>query len=360
MITLYTGTPGSGKTLRAVSDLVALRKTEEGSRRPIFTNINGLDRKLACTPLDDPKKWHELPAGSLIVIDEAQTDFPSRGAASAVPPHVQPFATHRHRGLDVWVITQKPALIDHFLRSMVGRHLHVYRPFGLERVQILEWQECCDSPRVDAKPIPQPWSYPHEIFSLYRSAQIHTHKRRLPWRSIGIVAGCGLVAAVGVIFAFYRLSSFTGAHKPAPEVAQVQTPTTKNPSIYTAPASGAVWTAPDTGQPAAAPAQPVTTVPVLEYHGWTSFRGHVEFLLCLPAPAPAGGGVGESAPAPSGPGCQTEITWAQVMYHRAEGSSVVVMAGPHGPDLYKITDPSFQMDLVAHGSGSPVETTAMR
>lgn len=355
MITLYTGTPGSGKTLRAVTDLVALRKTEEGAKRPIFTNINGLDRRLACTPLDDPKRWHELPAGSLIVIDEAQTDFPSRGAASAVPPHVQPFATHRHRGFDIWVITQKPALIDHFLRSMVGRHLHVYRPFGLERVQILEWQECCDSPRVDAKPVPQPWSYPHEIFSLYRSAQIHTHKRRLPWRSIGIVAGCGLVAAAGIAFAFFRLASFTGAHKPAPEVATSQ----KTVSPYSAPASGAVWTAPDTGQPAAAPAQPVVSaVPVLEYHGWTAYRGRVEFLLCLPAPVAAGGGVGESAPAPSGPGCQTEITWAQVMYHRAEGSRVIVMAGPRGPDLYQIVDPEFQLDLAAHGA-SPVET-AMR
>lgn len=174
------------------------------------------------------------------------------------------------------------------------------------------------------------------------------------------MAGCALVAVAGVAFAFYRLASFTGAHKPAAEVAQVQTPTTKNPSIYVAPASGAVWTAPDTGQPAAAPAQPVVSaVPVLEYHGWTAYRGHVEFLLCLPAPVPVGGGVGESSPAPAGPGCQTELAWSQVVYHRAEGASVVVMAGPHGPDLYKITDPSFLLDLAAHGSGSPVET-AMR
>ena len=352
MITLYSGTPGSGKTLRAVADLLALRKTEEGAGRPVFTNINGLSDTLACARLEDPRRWYELPDGALIIIDEAQKIFPPRGAAAAVPEFVQHFDTHRHHGFDVWVITQQPALIDHFVRSMVGRHFHLYRAFGREKVQIFEYQECCNNPKVDAAPIPKPWSYPKEIFGLYKSAEIHTHKKMLPWRAIGIVAACAFVVVAGIGFAFFRLSAFTGAHKT--EVAQVQ-PAQKNASLYTAPTSGAVWTAPDTGQPAAAPAQPVA-LPTLEYHGWSQFRGRVDFLFCLPVPAAAGGGVGESSPATVGPGCQTEITWAAVRYHRAEGARVVVMAGPSGPDLFQIVDPAFQMDLVEHGTGSHVGT----
>ncbi|MGL4565407.1 zonular occludens toxin domain-containing protein [Aeromonas veronii] len=81
MITLITGRPGSGKTLLAVE---MIRDNANGERiRPLFANIDGLayDR-LRCFPLEDPTTWPDLPAGSIVVIDECQKLMPP---APAVP-----------------------------------------------------------------------------------------------------------------------------------------------------------------------------------------------------------------------------------------------------------------------------------
>ena len=353
MITLFTGVPGAGKTLRTVQEIAQLRRTRDGEARPIFTNVSGLSDQLGCALLEEPRKWYELPEGALIVIDECQRVFPPRAAAAAVPEFVQLFDTHRHRGFDVFLITQHPRLIDSFIRNLVGRHLHLYRPFGLMRSQVYEWQECCENPRVDAKPVPRPWAFPKKLFGLYQSAEQHTHRARLPWRAIATIVACLTVAGAGLAYGLGGYSRFTGAADFAQQQIGIEKPAA--PPIYEEPSAPAMGE----GGPASVPVPPAaaSALPVLEYHGWTTYRGRTEFLLCLPSAAPTTGGLTQTQPEPSGPGCATELTWSQVVYHRTEGAGVIIMGGPHGPDLYRITDPAFLLDVAAQ-STAPERLTA--
>ena len=63
MIILITGTPGSGKTLFAVSKILAWAKE---NKREIFADIDGLS-------IDgiekSPEDWRETPDGSIVVYD---------------------------------------------------------------------------------------------------------------------------------------------------------------------------------------------------------------------------------------------------------------------------------------------------
>lgn len=338
MITLFTGVPGAGKTLRSVQEIAQLRRTRDGEARPIFTNVSGLSDQLGCALLEEPRRWFELPEGSLIVIDECQRVFPPRAAAAAVPEYVQLFDTHRHRGFDVFLITQHPRLIDSFIRNLVGRHIHLYRPFGLARAQVYEWQECCENPRVDAKPVPRPWAFPKKLFGLYQSAEQHTHKTRLPWRAIATIVVCLGLAAAGLSYGLGGYSRFTGAGDFAKEQMGIDR---KPAPIYEEPATGA-------GGPVSVPVPPAaaSALPVLEYHGWSKFRGRTEFLLCQPG-GPTAGGLTQAEP--SGPGCVNALTWSEVDHYRLDGSRIIVQAGPAGPDLWQISDPEFVLDLTRAG-----------
>lgn len=75
------------------------------------------------------QKWQELPAGALMIVDEAQFPFKVTGRGQT-PEWVEKLATHRHLGLDFVLITQNPMLLDTFPRKLVDRHFHVIRKFG--------------------------------------------------------------------------------------------------------------------------------------------------------------------------------------------------------------------------------------
>ena len=257
---------------------------------------------------------------------------------------MQLFDTHRHKGYDIFLVTQHPRLIDSFIRNLVGRHLHLYRPFGLMRSQLFEWQECCENPRVDAKPVPKLWKFPRKLFGLYKSAEEHTHKTRLPWRAIATIVGCLCLAGAGLAYGLGAYSQFTGADDFAQQQLGIEPDA---PPIYEEPSAPAGGVGP-------APVSSVSTLPVLEYHGWSKFRGRTEFLLCLPYSPSATGGLMQTQSEPSG--CAKELTWSQVVHYRTEGASVIIMAGSDGPDLYRIPDPDFLLDLAAQ-STAPARLT---
>lgn len=177
MITLITGTPGAGKTLYALNYVKDLSEREN---RPVFYNgVN--DLKLPWSELDRGEDWHTCPAGAIVLIDECQRVFRPRGNGSAVPPHVEKLETHRHGGVDLVVITQHPMLIESNVRRLVGRHFHVMRNFGMKRATVHEWsstKENCDKSRSDS--IKHQFGYPARSFEWYKSAELHTHKARIP------------------------------------------------------------------------------------------------------------------------------------------------------------------------------------
>lgn len=187
MIHLITGQPGAGKTLYALTYALALAKSglklgEATLQREVY--YNGIkDLKLPWIPLEDATKWFGCPTGSIVVIDEAQRVFRVRGVGAVVPDYVSALETHRHSGLDLVVITQHPMLLDTNLRRLVGRHLHVVRAFGMQHATVHEWSELNAAPEKSREgSVRHEFKYPKEAFGWYQSAEVHTHKRRIPMR----------------------------------------------------------------------------------------------------------------------------------------------------------------------------------
>lgn len=191
MITLITGTPGAGKTLLAVAMLL-----EEQGQRPLF--IAGIpELKLDHQPTPPVEEWtreepmpedpahmrpiFNFPANSIIVVDEAQNVYRPRPVGSKVPPYVAAFETHRHTGVDFWLITQHPGLLDANIRKLVGRHIHI-RNTALGR-HLYEWPECGDPESKSSRDISASRRYklPKKVFGLYKSASLHIkQKARIP------------------------------------------------------------------------------------------------------------------------------------------------------------------------------------
>lgn len=181
MMTLITGTPGSGKTLYAVSRII-----EEAKKgRLIFSNIDGLKID-GVHPMPDDLDWRNTPDGSLIVYDEAQQHemFKNLGKGNSKQPIVSDMEVHRHTGHDLYFITQHPRLISSHVRSLIGEHINVHRPYGAPIASAYRWAICEENPntktaqgRSEANfqvPFKKEW------FKFYKSATVHTHKLRIP------------------------------------------------------------------------------------------------------------------------------------------------------------------------------------
>ena len=211
MIYLITGVPGSGKTLFTIAHLIERVKTEQD--RPVYYHgIPELSDSLGWQPLDNPEEWNACPEGSIIVVDEAWQHWPQRMAGKIIPQHVEDLAIHRHKGYDLYIITQRPGQVDKFLRTLVGEHWQVERLMGTERAVIFRWPRCVDDPhdgRIKLESDKELQSFPKHVYSLYKSADKHTHKRRLPKKLIFIGLFILLLFALGGFQAYKALSAFT-------------------------------------------------------------------------------------------------------------------------------------------------------
>src|SRR5690606_25920042 len=123
-ITLLTGNPGSGKTLRVVH---YVKQAVERGEVVFVSNLNGL--KLPHIPFEDPRKWRELPPGSVLVVDEAQRFFRTRRGGDP-PSSLTDMETIRHDGVRLILTTQQPDYLDTHLRGLVGLHEHLLREGG--------------------------------------------------------------------------------------------------------------------------------------------------------------------------------------------------------------------------------------
>ena len=198
MITLITGTPGSGKTAYALDMMLRLQKLDNS--RKLF--VHGIpDLKVAhevvvcdsktcdyCTTLVDreshlqAKDWHKwAEQGSIFFFDEVQNIHRPRHGSAAVPDCVATYEVHRHRGLDFFMITQNPMLIDGNIRALVSRHIHLTATWA-RRVQH-EWAQCkTDLSSTLDESIKSSYVLPKDVFKLYKSASLHTSvSRKKPW-----------------------------------------------------------------------------------------------------------------------------------------------------------------------------------
>lgn len=230
MLTLITGAPGSGKTAALVSMLAEL-----GKDRQLY--IHGIpDLAIPHVKLDEPEKWPELvPDGAVVVIDEVQNVWRPQGPGQKIPEHISKLETHRHRGLDFYVITQGPNLVHSNVRALIGRHVHL-RDLGFLGRWWYEWPECCDNCRTAWKgaPIKKKYKLPKQVFGKYKSASLHVKPvRSFPWVVVVLLAailGAGLLGWM----AYRSVTSKMVPEKPVP----VQAAAGQNAAVQNAAVGG--------------------------------------------------------------------------------------------------------------------------
>ena len=220
MITLITGLPGHGKTLYAL--YLMQKMLIDSAARPIYVRgVRGC--KLDVIEFDGTS-WPQCPDGSICVIDEAQQVFEQRRSGAA-PDHVRALETHRHRGIDLVLITQDPSLLDGNVRKLIDRHIHVFRLAGTQNAMVYVWAECESDPRssgAKARAESHVWGYPRELYGQYDSAVLHTAKVRVP-RKVYVLVGAlicsGIAGWLATRFLYGRAHGETGLEQYAAAVA---------------------------------------------------------------------------------------------------------------------------------------------
>jgi hypothetical protein len=232
MIYLITGTPGSGKTLRAMWMLLN-DKALKG--RVIYSNIEGASHP--SIPNDD---WRDTPEGSVVVYDEAQRVFRPRKQGSQVPDLEAQLETHRHTGHDILLVTQHPKLITTNVRALVGYHCHVTRMMGGHVADLAISDRTMNiGSRTELKAaLHETWKYPKKLFGTYKSATVHTHKVRIP----PALKRVAIIAIVGIPLVIWQLSNTFLARAVSddvtPNVVERPSPSpVKVAEVETAPAS---------------------------------------------------------------------------------------------------------------------------
>lgn len=156
-------------------------------------------------------EWHEYaPQGAVFFFDEAQNIYRPRSSSGKVPENVAAFEVHRHKGLDFFLITQNPSLIDSNLRALVSRHIHLR--VNWRGRQQFEWPECKNSVQSTGDAIKSSYTLPKHVFELYQSASLHTKQpRKVPLAFYVIIA---LVLA----FAYFSYSFYSRMYaEPEPD-----------------------------------------------------------------------------------------------------------------------------------------------
>lgn len=197
-ITLITGLIGSGKTLRAVW---YIDQELKAGRAVYVCNLEGLNLP-GVIPWEDPRKWQELPPGSLLVVDEAQRFWRARRSGD-VPLELQDAETSRHDAVSMLILTQQPGYLDKHLRGLVTRHEHLYRRMGAQAAQLYVWERCVEDPNSASEKDGADQSlfvYPKQLYGAYKSAEQHTVKLRLGMRAkliiLALLVGASLIGTV--------------------------------------------------------------------------------------------------------------------------------------------------------------------
>jgi zona occludens toxin len=226
-ITLITGAPGNGKTLLLLWEVERRRLAE---KREVYqsgiADLNlpwhqfGEEVDKDRPHMTDASKWNALPVGCIIVIDEAQRLFRARSVGSKVPDYVEALETHRHKGYDIYLVTQGPGLIDSNVRNLVETHKHLMRKFGSTWATIHEFKGVRSNVMTSRKDSQESqFKYPKEVYSWYKSAEVHTVKRRIPPK-VMLLMGLPVVLLLAAAYALHVMGRFGDKPTESPAAAQ--------------------------------------------------------------------------------------------------------------------------------------------
>lgn len=188
-ISLITGVPGAGKSLRAVWHGVEFAKK---GRKVFFYNLDGIDIEkinekfqVEVYKVSDDftiEKWQELPENSVLIVDEAHNFFPVRTKDKA-PDWLNKLTEIRHFGIQLILVTQDSRNLDAFVRRLVGEHEHLTRKAGLAGAMLRTFQQCADNVNdyhLQQTAQSSAWKYPKEFYDMYKSATLHVIKPKVP------------------------------------------------------------------------------------------------------------------------------------------------------------------------------------
>ena len=176
MIRVIEGTPGSGKTCWTLEML--LREIDRGFYKEFYSNIEDLK---VCGVRHIPPNfdWRTLnPDKSkdnpiLIIYDEAQYEEPFMKENRSVKNEVgKDLSTHRHYGIDMWLITQSNKLLNDYVLSNTGEHIYMYRPRKKKAVKVYWWshiQKTFTKATLKSADDEQTWRLNPHMFALYKS-----------------------------------------------------------------------------------------------------------------------------------------------------------------------------------------------
>ncbi|WP_337843482.1 zonular occludens toxin domain-containing protein [Rheinheimera sp.] len=204
--------------------LTALNEYLAAAEQPHIDHIKRFN--LHFTRFEHAAAWYELPRGSVIFIDECQQTFPPRPVGAKVPQHCSEFETHRHKGYDVFLVTQDAKLLDNHVRRLTGRHIHFFRPFGgtvvtrLWADKVFDPEDYFQRKQAQQKPAPRDKKY----YGLYWSADLHTHKFKLPTKLL-------LLPLVVILLAYliYQITQIGKTDQPEPTVSEQSTSPASQP-----------------------------------------------------------------------------------------------------------------------------------
>ena len=236
MIYLTTGGNGAGKTLLTLKDV---REQQLKENRPVY--FHGFKAKQVLLDWGwqefDPKKWQDLPDGSICVMDECQNEFPAK-IQGELPDYINAVAQHRRRrGFDFWMITPHPSLIHVNIRRLIESpswHRHLKRTAGAAMVSEIKFNFAelkCEQPGSGARGVVSMRAYPKEVYDWYESASLHTAKVRIP-KQVWLLAACVVLVPLLVYSAFNKVNANAKNSK--------QQEATQGASAPMAGASGAV------------------------------------------------------------------------------------------------------------------------
>jgi zona occludens toxin len=201
MIYLFTGIPGSSKTLNVIK-FVSESEIFKG-REVYYHRIKDLKLPWIELTEDEVMSWDTLPHGSVLIVDEAQYLMPTRDSRKSMPDWITKMSEHRHSGYDFIFISQSPMLLDAGFRRFVGKHTHIERVFGLESAKWLTWEKCVadvDDHFKKQEAVVKRVKFDKKYYGVYKSAEVHTHKKRIPLKVfLPVIA---LILIVGFMYNF--------------------------------------------------------------------------------------------------------------------------------------------------------------
>jgi zona occludens toxin len=239
---LVTAPPGTGKTLLLIKMIFEYLK--QGRR--VYSNIDQLKIE-EVLPLPHNADWRDYPDGSVIIYDEAQEhaafssddliDFPEfieseqfqnenitaynarirkekkdydrmyKRHVESIKDIARGFQTHRHFGFDIILATQDQSFLNNLAKKCVGEHYHLTRPFGLRGNMIFFWRRLVSNPDSRAEKSSCEWkkhiNFNKNYFHLYRSANVHTHKSKIPLKYILFL----IIMVILICIPFYLISN---------------------------------------------------------------------------------------------------------------------------------------------------------